>query len=398
MRPPRPRVLLALALCFGAVTAGCGSHSKHLASGNGSKGATAVAIAGRMFAITGGGAGASGFTPAPSAAALAAKLPLARQVSELFLVGVSGTAPGAAKQLGGVQWGGYVLNSSNFSNDTQVAALIKALNTRPKKVGPPPPLIAATQEGGPQTAFSDLPPEAEPAMAATGQPSTPQAQALQAGKRLRGLGVEMTLAPLADVDVPQGALTGRLFSTDPLVVARSSAAAVNGYNAAKMISAVGHFPGAGAASSDPDQNSATVGGTLAQLRGHDLLPFAAVTPVAPVIVMSNAAYVAFDGVTPASLLPQAVQLLRINYGFHGVVMSDDLDAALQTTGSTAAAAATQALQAGDDLLYITGPLSELQSAYQAVLSRAQSDPSVKALVQTALLRVLTLEASYGLIR
>ena len=56
--------------------------------------------------------------------------------------------------------------------------------------------------------------------------------------------------------------------------------------------------------------NATVGGSLAQLEGHDLVPFAAVAPRAPVIEMSNASYVAFDGVTPAALLPQAVQLLR----------------------------------------------------------------------------------------
>ena len=91
-----------------------------------------------------------------------------------------------------------------------------------------------------------------------------------------------------------------------------------GYHAAGVISAVGHFPGSGAASADPDQMSATVGLTMAQLQARDLVPFAAVAPSTPVIVMSNAAYVAFDGVTPAGLLAQAVSLLRNTYGFGGV--------------------------------------------------------------------------------
>jgi beta-N-acetylhexosaminidase len=222
-------------------------------------------------------------------------------------------------------------------------------------------------------------------------------QARLAGERLRALGVNMTLAPLADVDTLEGALSGRLFGTDPQAVARFSVEAVEGYRAASVISAVGHFPGAGAASADPDQMSATVGLTLAQLRGRDLVPFAAVAPLAPVIVMSNASYVAFDGVTPAGLLSEAVQLLRQDYGFTGVVMTDDLDATLDPTGSDPATVAVEALEAGDDLLYISGPASEHAAAYQGVLAAARRSAAVRALVRAALLRVLTLKARYGIL-
>jgi beta-N-acetylhexosaminidase len=208
----------------------------------------------------------------------------------------------------------------------------------------------------------------------------------------------MTLAPLADVDIPTGAFTGRLFSSDAGVVAQFTAAAVAGYNDAHFICAPGHFPGAGAASADPDQMTATVGGSLAQLRQRDLVPFAAVASHVPVILMSNAAYVAFDGVTPASLLPQAVALLRTAYRFTGVIMSDDLDATLDPTGSTVMSVALQALQAGDDLLYITGPQSERTGAYQAVLAAARRSARVRTLVQQALLRDLSLKARYGILK
>jgi beta-N-acetylhexosaminidase len=218
-----------------------------------------------------------------------------------------------------------------------------------------------------------------------------------AGKSLHTLGVQMTLAPLADVDTLQGALTGRLFSTDPHAVARFALAAVAGYHRAGVISAVGHFPGSGAASADPDQMSATVGLTMAELQARDLVPFAAVAPSAPVIVMSNAAYVAFDGVTPAGLLAQAVSLLRNTYGFGGVVMTDDLDATLDPTGDDPGQVAVQALEAGDDLLYITGPASEHLQAYDRVLAAAQRSAFARRLVQAALLRDLTLKADYGIL-
>jgi beta-N-acetylhexosaminidase len=342
-------------------------------------------------------ASAPAFRPDPAATALANRLPLATQVAQLFLVSLDGTDVGAVSALGAVGWGGVVLTSSNFVTDGQIGALAADVASAAHSAGGVAPLIAATQEGGPETAFPDLPPEAEPVIGASGQAAVAAAQARLAGKRLRTLGINMTIAPLADVDTPGGALSGRLFSSDPVTVGRFSVAAVNGYRGAGMISAVGHFPGSGGASADPDQMTATVGGSLTELRGRDLVPFAAVAPLAPVIVMSNAAYVAFDGVTPASLLPQAVALLRHEYGFGGVVMSDDLDATLSATGSDPGTSAVQALKAGDDLLYITGPPNEHTAAYDAVLAAAQRSSSVRTMVRDALLRDLTLKVRYGIV-
>jgi beta-N-acetylhexosaminidase len=143
--------------------------------------------------------------------------------------------------------------------------------------------------------------------------------------------------------------------------------------------------------------TATVGGSLAQLRVRDLIPFAAAVPRAPVILMSNAEYVAFDGVTPAGLLGSAVALLRNGFGYEGVVMSDDLDATLEATGEDPGTVAVQALHAGDDLLYISGPPSEHRQAYEAVLAAARQSSSVRAEVRAALLRDLSLKVNYGLV-
>ncbi len=337
------------------------------------------------------------FTPLPAAVSRAASLPLEQQVAQLFLVSVSGRSPTASAIHGSLNWGGYVLGRQNFAGDAALAALTKAISASAPPAPAVAPLVAATQEGGPDTAFPDLPPQGEAALGATDTPQQAGSQAQLAGTRLRSLGISMTLAPLADVDNAGGALSGRLFGTDPSAVARFTKAAVLGYDSAGVISAVGHFPGSGGASADPDQMTATVGGSLTDLRSRDLIPFAAIVASAPVIVMSNAAYVAFDGVTPASLLPQAVKLLRQGLGYQGVVMSDDLDAALQPTNSDPGTAALGALQAGDDLLYITGPPSEAQSAYTGVLAAARAHSAIRALVHDALLRVLSLKGRYGLL-
>jgi beta-N-acetylhexosaminidase len=337
------------------------------------------------------------FSPAPQALKLAGSMSLPQQVAQLFMVTLNGNGQAAVGSLSGQNWGGVVFTSSNFVTDGQVGALAADVTNAEHGSGQVPPLIAAVQAGGPETAFPDLPPESEATIGSTGQTTLAYDQAQLAAKKLESLNFNMTLAPLADVDIPDGALTGRLFSTDPNVVARMSRAAVGGYNAAHIVSAAGHFPGTGAASADPDQMTATVGGALAQLENRDLLPFAAVVSQAPVIMMSNASYAAFDGVTPAGLLPAAVQLLRRQYDYPGVVMSDDLDATLQATGAGPGTVAVEALQAGDDLLYISGPPSEHAAAYNGVLAAATRSAAVRALVHEALLRDLSLKTRFGVL-
>lgn len=333
------------------------------------------------------------FVPAPAAVRVARSLPLSRQVAQLFMVTLAGNDAPAVGSLSGIDWGGVAFTSQNFVSDGQMGAL--ANDVASAMHGAVAPLLAVAQPGGSGSALPDLPPASEAAVGAAG---VARSQARQAGDKLKALGFNMTLAPVADVDIPGGgALTGTLFGSDPGIVARLSLAAVEGYDAAGFVSATGHFPGTGAASADPDQMTATVGGSLAQLESRDLIPFASVVGQAPVIMMSNASYAAFDGVTPAGLLPQAVQLLRREYEFQGVVMTDDLDATLQATGAGPGTVAVEALEADEDLLYISGPASEHLAAYDAVLDAAQRSASVRALVRDALLRVLSLKAHYGII-
>jgi beta-N-acetylhexosaminidase len=115
------------------------------------------------------------------------------------------------------------------------------------------------------------------------------------------------------------------------------------------------------------------------------------------VIMSNAVYVAFDGVTPAALLPQAVRMLRRDLRFGGVVMTDDLAATAPVTGETVGRAAVDALRAGADLLYLSGGPQEQEQAYAAVLAASRTGRLPHARLQEALLRVLALKRRYGLL-
>nr|MDQ6915764.1 beta-N-acetylglucosaminidase [Actinomycetota bacterium] len=223
-------------------------------------------------------------------------------------------------------------------------------------------------------------------------------EAADAARALKRMHVSMTLAPMADVASTTGPNQDVLFGDDPRLVARMTAAAVRGYRRGGVVAAVGHFPGQGAASADPDAATATVGLSLADLGARDLPPFRAIARTAPVIVVSNAVYAAYDGVTPAVLLPEVVGgLLRHDLGFKGVVMTDDLVSTAPVLGESVGRSAVEALRAGADLLYVSGGSSEQERAYRAVLTAVRSGRISRDRLRTSVERVLALKRSYGLL-
>ena len=249
-----------------------------------------------------------------------------------------------------------MIGPNNVVDEGQAAALTGEIGVVARQARHLAPIVvAAEQAGGPASAFPDLPPRAQPLAGDSGGPRRARADALAAARALRGVGVRMTVAPVADVGVAAGPVQDQVFADDAAVVTRLTSAAVDGYRRGRVIAAVGHFPGEGSASEDPDVANATVGLSLAELRRRDMRPFAAVARRAPVIQMSNAVYAAFDGVSPATVLRDAVgRLLRGDLRYRGVVMTPDLTSTAPILGTGTGTAAIQALEAGADMLYVTG--------------------------------------------
>jgi beta-N-acetylhexosaminidase len=335
----------------------------------------------------------------PRAQALLDKLPIERRVGQLFLADFPGTrAPRTlAQALKSHGWGGVLFTRDNYANPGQSDGLVGAVTRTGRGTKPIAPLFVADQDGGPATAFPFLPPRSQPRTASRLRVADGAAQARAAGRELHRRGIAMTLAPQADLDVPSGAVSEETFSSDPKTVTRFVAAQLNAYRRAGVIPAIGHFPGQGSASEDPDVQVGSVGLSLGDLRRRDEAPFRTVAARAPAFVVSNALYAAFDGVTPAVLLPEVVGELRGEVAFHGVIVSDDLGATVQATGEDVGTAAVRAVKAGIDLIYVSGGPAEQERAYRAVLAAVRSREIPAARVQGALTRLLALKITAGVL-
>jgi beta-N-acetylhexosaminidase len=336
-----------------------------------------------------------------SVADLARRLPLERKVAQLFMLGFRGTDLTAEifGRLSRQDLGGLVLAGPNYLDSTQLATLAGEAGAIARAQRHVPPWVMAVQEGGEFNSFPDLP----PATAAADLPSAEAAgaEATEAGEALRGLGLTGVLGPVVDVGLESGsALGARVYSDDPAEVAAYADAVVRAYRDRHVFSAVKHFPGLGAADQSTEEGPATVGLGVDELRERDLIPFeAAVEAGVPGVMLSHALYPASDFTLPGSLSRDvATRLLREELGFEGVAITDDLADPAVTTIHTVPDAAVRAVRAGVDMLYISGPPGDQQSAYVAVLRAIQRGSIPRRRLDEAVGRILLAKQDYDLIR
>jgi beta-N-acetylhexosaminidase len=336
-----------------------------------------------------------------SVAELARRLPLERKVAQLFLFGFRGTDLTAEifARLGRLDLGGIVFAGPNYLDSTQLSVLATEAAAISREAGHVPPWVFASQEGGELNSFPDLPPPLVPAdIASAGEAG---AYAGESAAALRELGVVGVLGPMIDVGLESGSVLGaRLYSDDPEDVAAYAEATVGAYREQHVFSAVGHFPGLGAADQSTEDGPASVGLGLDELAQRDLVPFeAAVEAGVPGVLLGHALYAFNDFTLPASLSRQvATDLLRGRLRFKGVAITDDLADPAITTIHTVPDAAVRALRAGADMLYVSGPAGDQQAAYVAVLRAVQRGRIPRRRLDQAVGRVLLAKQDYDLIR
>jgi beta-N-acetylhexosaminidase len=331
---------------------------------------------------------------------LVARLPVERKAAQLMLVGFQGQDPSVRffRTLMRTDYGGVVLERRNYRDPVQLEAMTASVVNATARRGHEPPLILARQEGGEGSAFPDLPPAAQPGDLAGLADAADQFQ--RAAAALRSAGLSGVIGPPADVARNEaGALGARAFSDEPGRVSAFTRAGVGVFRRAKLLSAPEHFPGIGGATQHTDEGPAQIGLSLEELQKRDLVPFrAAIRAGAPAIVVGHGNYVTDDFVVPASLSKTlTTDLLRGGLGFRGVAISDDLTAAaITTTQPSVDRAAVDAIVAGIDMVWISGPPSLQARAYRAILAAIRRGTISRARLDAAVTRIITAKRELGL--
>ncbi|MFZ0530317.1 MAG: glycoside hydrolase family 3 N-terminal domain-containing protein, partial [Propionicimonas sp.] len=220
----------------------------------------------------------------------------------------------------------------------------------------PAALVAIDEEGGDVTRLHHRDGSPHPSAAFLGRQddeAATEAVGHSIGTELRAAGVDLNLAPVADVNSnPRNPVIGvRSFGSDPRLVARQVAGYTRGLQRAGVAACCKHFPGHGDTAADSHLDLPKVDADPATLRVRELMPFAAAIGAGTLSVMTSHILVpALDADRPATLSPTVLGLLRHDLGFTGAIVSDALDMAGASRGRGVAEAAVLALAAGVDLL------------------------------------------------
>ncbi len=333
----------------------------------------------------------------------------AQRVGQLFLVGFEGDPVSeVAHTEAAYHFGSWLFAANGTAGVTGIGQLTRAIQrlATSRATGKVRFFIAANQEGGEVQALRGPGFPAIPSALVQGQlpAATLRRQAEAWGRELRSAGVNLDLAPVLDVVAPEtasqnqpiGALQ-REFGDNPETVANHGVAFIRGMRETGVAATAKHFPGLGRVRGNTDFTAGVVD-TVTRPDDPDLRSYqAAADSGVPLVMVALATYTRID---PRHLAVFSTRVMRVmlrqQVHFRGVIVSDDLGAAAAVAGISPAARAIDFLAAGGDLI-TSQTLAAAIAMGSAVMRHAAADSAFRAVVNSAVMRVLDTKQAYGLL-
>ncbi|MEM1157112.1 MAG: glycoside hydrolase family 3 N-terminal domain-containing protein [Verrucomicrobiota bacterium] len=251
--------------------------------------------------------------------------------------------------------GGFILFGRNLETPEQTFKLIAELHSLCRV----PPVITVDQEGGRVArlkSFAGLPVSGHE-LAQAGSADFAAEHGRLTGELLNIFGFNLNLAPVIDYSVSEerdNSLRGRCLGTSPDEVIRMASAFLQGMEGAGVLGTVKHFPGYTYCENDPHGDLPLISRSLEVMLQDELRVFRFFLEHASSVMVGHGYFTHWHHEEfPASLSPQIIAgLLREDWNYDGLVMTDDLEMGAIAQRFGAADASCRAVAAGNDMLLI----------------------------------------------
>jgi len=261
--------------------------------------------------------------------------------------------------------GGLILFSRNYAERAQLSALIKDIRRTVKK----PFLISVDHEGGRvqrfREGFTQIPAMANIEKFEVSQQvqlDLAQAMGFCMAYELLQLGVDISFAPVLDLNGVSEVIGSRAFSSDPEQVIRLSGAYIEGMHAAGMKSTGKHFPGHGSVAEDSHTAMPVDKRSFEEIQEQDMRVFEQLIAAKKIdaVMPAHVIYSSVDS-KPAGFSSMWIkQILRKQLGFEGVVFSDDLSMQAASVAGSVTDRAEHAIEAGCDMVLVCNAPSQAE--------------------------------------
>jgi beta-N-acetylhexosaminidase len=331
---------------------------------------------------------------------------LRTKIAQMLLVGFRGlTVKDAAETvadirdrgLGGVLLFDYDTPTRTFGRNVSTPAQVRSLVAGLRAAASIPLLVAIDEEGGQvdrlKARYGFPATVSEGTLGARDDVADTRRQAKAIGETLSGLGIDLDLAPVVDLEVnPTNPIIGALersFSADPEVVSRQGLAYLAGLHDAGVGGTLKHFPGHGSSTADTHLGWVDVTKTWSEA---ELAPFRAIiaSGAADAVLVAHVFDADLDPTYPASLSSAVIGgMLRGDLGFDGVVITDDLQMGAIRSVYGYATSVERAILAGADMLTIAN-----EQVYEPGIVATTID-IVEAAINAGRIEPARIDASWG---
>ncbi len=175
---------------------------------------------------------------------------------------------------------------------------------------------------------------------------------------LKSVGINYDLAPVVDLDINMKNHVihglGRSFGKDPKVVAKYASTFIDAMHSNGVLTSIKHFPGHGSSVGDTHKGFVDVTNLWKEV---ELEPYRLLKDKADTVMVAHVFNKKLDAKYPASLSFKTItKMLRWKLGYHGVVITDDLQMGAISKKYGLKNTLKLAINAGDDILLIGNQL------------------------------------------
>ncbi|WP_394970929.1 glycoside hydrolase family 3 protein [uncultured Croceitalea sp.] len=294
-------------------------------------------------------------------------LTLEQKIGQMIMVGFRGTEitenTPIYKMISDYNIGGVVLYSRDLPSkekekrNVSSPSQLKKLNQDLQAINKNKLLIAIDEEGGFVTRLSVdngfQYHKSHQTIGAIANLDSTKLWAANMAEELAELGINMNFGPVIDLNInPKNPIIGareRSFSDKLDVVISNSEIFIKEHNTNNIVCVPKHFPGHGSSASDTHKGLADVTNTWSK---KELIPFKKLIEDNSInVVMTSHVYNENLDTLPATLSPKIIkELLRKDFGFEGIIMSDDMQMRAISNFYDFETAIEKAILAGVDIL------------------------------------------------
>jgi beta-N-acetylhexosaminidase len=234
-------------------------------------------------------------------------------------------------------------------------------------------------------------------LGASNDPELARAVGAAVARAVKALGFNWNFAPVLDLNnnPHNPVIAERSFGADAVQATRIALAWMEGSESEGVACCVKHFPGHGDTHVDSHRDLPTVDKPLAELEQFEFAPFRMAAASAPAMMTAHIVYPALDPEFPATMSrPILTGILREQWGYRGVIITDGMDMHAIAHRYGAGPAAVRALVAGADMVMAIGSRETQQETLDAIAAAIADGTLPMAAVEARLARLGALAAAH----